>query len=409
VTALHIDCQCPQCGAPADLEETDRLVACPFCRVRSFRLTRDYFRYVLAARNPAGEELLYFPYWRFRGTLLFSRPAGNDHKFLDLTQCAADVPGLPATLGLRAQAMKLRFASADLAGRFIPPKRSFAETFAAFQQRFSQALPQPILYCAHLGESMGLLYSPAYAREGRLFDAVLDQPLGEGPDPIDVNGSASQPPAWRVHFVPALCPDCGGDLEGERSALVLHCRNCAASWYPSGEKLTRVESHCLEDAEPDADYLPFWQIACDVTEVALRNYGDLAQAANLPKVVAAALAAREFRFWTPAFKLRAPVYLRMAESLTLIQAQDLLAPALPPERHHPVTLPVEEACESLKVVLAGILKPRRRVAEALARIRIQPTHFRLAYLPFRGDQHDLVQVQTRLAVNKNLLSLSRHL
>ena len=57
VTASHHDHlsnqnQCPQCGAPADLEETDRLFACPFCRVTSLLLTRDYFRYVLPARNP---------------------------------------------------------------------------------------------------------------------------------------------------------------------------------------------------------------------------------------------------------------------------------------------------------------------------------------------------------------------
>jgi hypothetical protein len=99
----------------------------------------------------------------------------------------------------------------------------------------------------------------------------------------------------------------------------------------------------------------------------------------------------------------------MAESLTLTQIQEILTPGLPPERHHPVTLPVEEACESLKVVMAGFLKPRRRVAEMLTRIDVHPTHFRLAYLPFRDDGHDFIQVQTQLAVNKNLLSLSEQL
>jgi hypothetical protein len=126
-------------------------------------------------------------------------------------------------------------------------------------------------------------------------------------------------------------------------------------------------------------------------------------------VIDEAIASREFRFWTPAFKLRAQAFLRMAEGLTLIQAQEMLNPALPPVGHHPVTLPVEEACESLKVVLAGFLKPRRRVTEMLTRISIHPTHFRLAYLPFRDDRHDFIQAQTQLALNKNLLSQSRHL
>ena len=105
---FQIEHACPQCGAPAHLEETDRLFACPFCRVKSFLLTRDYFRYVLPAKNPTGKELYYAPYWRFKGVLLFTTPAGNDYKFVDVSHCAADIPGFPLTLGLRAQAMKLK-------------------------------------------------------------------------------------------------------------------------------------------------------------------------------------------------------------------------------------------------------------------------------------------------------------
>lgn len=257
---------------------------------------------------------------------------------------------------------------------------------------------------------MGLLYSPFYARD-RLYDAVLDRPIGNRmlPGSLAGDGFKDEKPDWRVNFVPALCPDCGWDLEGQRSALVLHCRNCTSSWYPSGEKLTRVQSDCMEKVEEGLFYLPFWQITCEIPDMALKNYGDLVKAANLPKLVDASVAAREFRFWTPAFKLRAQAFMRLAESFTLTQAQEMLTPALPPERHHAVTLPVEEACESLKVVLAGFLKPRRRIAEMLTRITIHPTHFRLAYLPFREDRHDYIQVQTGQAVNKNLLSLSSNL
>ena len=39
--SVQIEQSCPQCGAPANLEETDRLFACPFCRVTSLLLTRD--------------------------------------------------------------------------------------------------------------------------------------------------------------------------------------------------------------------------------------------------------------------------------------------------------------------------------------------------------------------------------
>jgi DNA-directed RNA polymerase subunit RPC12/RpoP len=408
VTAFQIEHQCPQCGAPANLDEADRLFACPFCRVRSLLLTRDYFRYVLPAKSPAGRELIYFPYWRFKGTLLFSLPAGNEHKFVDVNQLGVDAAGIPLTLGLRAQALKLKFVTPDMPGCFIPPTHSFSDTFTAFQKRFSQFLSKPVLHRAHLGECMGLLYSPFYA-EGKLYDAVLDTPLGKLPETFSANGSKAEKPSWRVNFVPALCPDCGWDLEGQRDALALHCRNCQSSWYPSGEKLTQVESFALRNAEKEAYSLPFWQITCTISELSLRTYADLVRIANLPLVVTEPFAEREFRFWVPAFKLRAQAFLRLAESLTLIQAQEMLEPALPAERHHPVTLAVEEACESLKVVLAGFLKPRRQVVEMLTRITIHPTHFRLAYLPFREDPHDYIQPQTQLAVNKNLLMLSSSL
>ncbi len=408
MTSFQIEHQCPQCGAPANLEETDRLFACPFCRVKSLLLTRDYFRYVLPAKNSPGKDFVYFPYWRFKGLLLFSLPAGNDHKFVDVNQRAAETPGMPLTLGLRAQTMKLKFAAPDMEGRFIPPVHSFSEIFNVFQKRFSLTLPKPLLYCAHVGESVGLLYAPFYTK-GRLYDAVLDTPVGKVPEGFPGDAGKGEKPDWRVNFVPALCPDCGWDLEGHRSALVLHCRNCKASWYPSNEKLTRVESFAFSDADKAAYHLPFWQITSDIAEIALKTYADLVKAANLPMVLRKSFEDREFRFWVPAFKLRAQAFLRLSESLTLIQGQAMLDPSLPAERHHPVTLAVEEACESLKVVLAGFLKPRRKVAELLSQISIHPTHFRLAYLPFLEDQHDLLQPQTQIAVNKNLLTLSSNL
>jgi hypothetical protein len=405
---FQIEHQCPQCGAPANLQETDRLFSCSFCRVKSFLLSRDYFRYVLPAKKPVRKDLIYFPYWRFKGLLLFSLPTGNDHKFVDVNQRAADIPGLPLSLGLRAQALKLRFASPEMEGRFIPPDHSFSEVFSSFQKRFSKSLPKPLLGCAHLGESVGMIYSPFYLN-GRVVDAVLDEPVGHPPAILTDNRVKGLKPSWRVQFVPALCPDCGWDLEGESSALVLHCGNCRASWYPSGEKLTRVESLALPNAGKAAYSFPFWQITCNMTEITLKTYADLVRIANLPIVVKDAFEKREFRFWLPAFKLQGGTFLRLAESLTLTQLQEMLEPALPSGGHHPVTLPVEEVCESLKIVLAGFLKPRRKIAERLAAISIHPTHYRLAYLPFTENHLDYIQPHTRITVNKNTLNLSSNL
>jgi DNA-directed RNA polymerase subunit RPC12/RpoP len=404
-STFQIEHQCPQCGAPACLEETDRLYACPYCRVKSFLLTPEVFRYVLPARTHSA-DLIHVPYWRFKGILLYSLASGNDHKFVDVSQCAAAVAGVPQTLGVRAQAMKLRFATSECPGGFLPPNASFAATFKDVQRRFSRMLDTPALCQAHLGESVGLLYAPYYVAGGRLYDAVLDAPVAPLPRAIAPESFKGGKPDWKPSFIAALCPDCGWDLEGERDALVLLCRNCSSAWTPSSDRLTRVESDRLSDPDADALYLPFWQIRCDVDGIALRSGADLARIANLAPLRDGS---DDFVFWAPAFKVRPQVYLRLAEGLTIGQHQGKLSSGLPPARHHPATLPVEEACQSLKIVLAGFYKPRRALPEVLPGLILRATHFRLAYLPFHPDVHDYVDSLTGLAVGRNLLALSRNL
>lgn len=408
MTAFRIECRCPQCGAPAALEETDRLVVCPFCRVRSVLTSRDYFRYALPACRPAGRELIYAPYWRFKGFMLFALPEGVDHKYVDATQLGVDLEHVPRTLGLRAQAMKLKFATPETEGRFIPPSRSFRATLDRFQQRFSRSRSSPALAAAHLGEAMGLVYAPFYADQ-KLRDGVLDAPIGAVPDGWDAAAGAAGRLTAGVSFLPALCPACGWDLEAERDALVLLCRNCSSAWAPAGEALERVECGWLKEPEVGVTFLPFWLTPCKIAGIALATYADLVRVANLPKVLMPAFELRPFCFWTPAFKLRASAFLRLAESLTLTQPQEMIAPGLPPRRHHAASLPAAQAAESLTVTLSGILKPVRLAAEILPTIEIRPTGHRLAYLPFREDRHDLIQPQTRVAINKNLLALSRSL
>lgn len=408
MTVLRIDHQCPQCGAPAALEETDRLFACPFCRVRSVLTAQDYFRYVLPAKAPASRELVYAPYWRFRGFLLFSRAGGEDYKYIDVNQLGTDMGTLPPSLGLRAQAMKLKFAAPDMEGRFLTPSRSFTEAFAAFQQRFIRGMASGALASAHLGDAMGLLYSPFYAAS-RLVDAVLDKPIGAVPSGFETAAAAAGRPDGGVGFLPALCPDCGWDLEGERDERVLGCGNCGSSWAAAAGALARVDCDCLTGDEQGLLYLPFWQTACDIAGIELTTYADLVQAANLPQVVQPGFESRSFRFWTPAFKIRAPVYLRLAKGLSLTQPQGLLSPGRPPRRHYPATLPADDAAETLKVIFAGMIKPAQRLVEILPAVTIRPLSHRLAYLPFREDRHDFIQPHTRMAINKNLLALSRSL
>ena len=156
------------------------MFACPFCRVRSVLTAQDYFRYVLPAKAPASRELVYAPYWRFRGFLLFSRAGGEDYKYIDVNQLGADMGTLPPSLGLRAQAMKLKFAAPDMEGRFLPPSRSFTETFAAFQQRFIRGMGSGALASAARFEKSA---SPGLGVKGatRLIDISVDPETSVAP------------------------------------------------------------------------------------------------------------------------------------------------------------------------------------------------------------------------------------
>ena len=96
----------------------------------------------------------------------------------------------------------------------------------------------------------------------------------------------------------------------------------------------------------------------------------------------------------------------------------VLSTALPPEHlerkvpEHPcltANLPVTEAMETLRVSLAGFIKPLERIAEILPRAEIKPRKALLVYLPFEDRTHELVHTPLNLAVNKNQLSLSWNL
>ena len=173
--------------------------------------------------------------------MLFScLPSGIQNRFLDVSQQAVPSPLFPASVGLRSQAMKLRFVSPDTAGWFIKPALPFGQVMETFLARFNIDMPGPILHQAHIGESLSMIYAPFYAGR-QIMDAVLNQPVSKTTDePMDVGKWPGGPADYRIRFIPTLCPNCGWDMQGSRDALVLSCSNCASMWKASGKDMTRV-------------------------------------------------------------------------------------------------------------------------------------------------------------------------
>ena len=408
-SSLRIDHQCPQCGAPAELLETDRLFNCAFCRVKSYLLENGYFRYRLPHRAPAGQELIYFPYWRFRGMLFAYSPKGVAHRFVDVSHQAAVSSAFPVSVGLRSQALKLQFVSPDDRGHFIHPTSDAPAAAAQVTQRFAQAFPAPVIHQAHVGESLSMIYAPFYIDRG-LVDGILNRPTGSGLEGGALpEGLPGGPPDWRIRFLPTLCPACGWDMQGARDAHVLICRNCQSLWRPGRKFFKRVGCARVASRKAETVYLPFWRIKAAVRGLDLETYADLVRAANLPRAVQPDWEHLPFRFWAPAFKVRPGVLLRLARALTLAPPADKMDSRIPEREVQTANLPVKEALDTIKINLAGFLRPASRVPELLPTIKIQPQKYLLVFLPFEARHHDLVNTDLSLAITRSHLRLATNL
>ncbi|MDY6793207.1 MAG: hypothetical protein SWH54_18215 [Thermodesulfobacteriota bacterium] len=403
-----IDYQCPQCGAPAVLDETDRLFFCDYCRVKSYLITKDYFRYTLPSKAPENKKLIYFPYWRFKGMLFSCVSDGVRENFIDVSHQAVHSPLFPISVGFRSQALKLKFVTPDTEGTFLEPDQPFKKAINVFEQRFQGSLPKPLFHQAHIGESLSLIYSPFYVNS-RVYDAVLNEPISSAlPDDFDVSRFSIQHPVWKMGFLPTLCPDCGWDMEGRRDSVVLICRNCNSLWQPDETGFKKFKFAHIPQQQKDTIYLPFWRIRADVTGIKLKSYQDMVKMANLTKFVKQNHD-KKFSFWSPAFKVRPQTFLPLAQKMTLFQPQEELIDQLPHSELYPVTLPLAEALETLKINLAGFIKPRRKLLPKLSEIKIRPRSFLLVYVPFIEKTHELIGLAANFAISKNQLKMAGNL
>lgn len=384
------------------LEETDRLFTCGFCRVQSYLVRKDFFRYTLPDAAPRGKELIFFPYWRFKGMFFSCSPGGVRHRFMDLSYQALESTRFPVSVGFRSQALKLRFLSPDTPGRCLSPTFSLPRVMEIFYRRFTDSLPKPSLYQSHIGESVSLIYAPYYV-DRKLHDAVVNKPISAHIDPSEISGLPGGPPDWKIEFTPTLCPHCGWDMEGERDSRVMHCRNCNSAWQGGKEGFRQIRFAHMPSEGDNLLFMPFWRIRADISGIRLTSYADLIKIANLPRAIREGDEKIGFRFWAPAFKVRPRTYLRLMTQVTLSQPREKLEERLPDARFYPVNVPEGEATESMKINLATFMKPQERLMERLPGIRIQAGGSVLVYLPFVEKHHDLIQLDFQVSINKNQL------
>lgn len=392
--------QCPQCGAPVILEETDRLFLCPFCKVKLYITAADYLRYCLASSSEIEKtELIYAPYWRFKGIAYHFDALQVRDMLVDATALAFRSVFMPATLGLRPQAMRLKFVAPGVEGSFvkrgIPIEDAFG--FASSGMTF-------------IGEMTSLIYSPVYVKDRKICDAFTGKSMTalteNGYDAFNITFEES---LWQIKYLATLCPDCGWNLEGERDSCALFCRNCNSAWQTSGRGFERLDfaSVCVD--RENTFYLPFWQIRAKIDGMELSTYADLVKLANLPKAIKNEWYSKDLFFWTPAFKVRPDLFLRISRSVTISETQGNMEEHIPKGFLYPVTLPASEAGEAIKLIVADTAINKKTVFPLLKELRVAVEKCLLVFLPFSQLRDELQNTLMHLTVNKNAIKFGRNL
>ncbi|NDY71683.1 hypothetical protein DO021_08850 [Desulfobacter hydrogenophilus] len=383
---------------------------CEFCRVRSCISQKGFPRYYLpcSPKVPQDAQLIYLPYWRFKGVRYMCTASSITPRFTDISTLAvADMPPqVPFSLGLRSQAMPMKLIRPDTKGKFFRPLPS-----AMVLKGKTLGLKQTTrTFQEDIGETFSLIYSPFYIRQQHLVDGVTNQALpikkSITPDIFDLDRVR---PGVETYFIAGICPGCGADLEGSGDSLVLVCRNCDSLWRAREKKLAKIKFSTAAPAHKDDIMLPFWRISANISSINLSSHADLARMANLPLAIPREWEKKPVYFWSPAFKVRPNIFLRLLGQLTSAQLEPPLSQTVEDNLYQPVNLPASEAIQTIRITMASLLKPRKEILEILSRIEVTPQNVSLIFLPFKSSLHDIIHPDLGIGINKKALALSDNL
>jgi hypothetical protein len=242
-------------------------------------------------------------------------------------------------------------------------------------------------------------------------DAILNKPLGNMPDSAvsAINSTLVKSPNWEPRFLSAMCPYCGWDLKGDKQACIFVCGGCRTAWQPKGTQFKQVAVGTIVGEGEHVVYLPFWRIEPEVEGMELSSLADLIRIANIPKAVQPGWDQIPFVFWIPAFKVHPHLFLRISRQVTTSPFTGEIETVTPPSQTHAVNLPLAEAVQSLKVVLATFGKPHRTVFQRLPRINIKPKKAMLVFAPCVVQGSELVAQELGFAVSRQALIAGKDL
>ncbi|MBU0484660.1 MAG: hypothetical protein KKB30_09120 [Proteobacteria bacterium] len=401
--------ECPQCGAPIVLDETDRILCCSYCNTNNYLSSDESFRFILPGKELEGESV-YVPYLRFKGCAYSCLLNGIQHRIIDITHLATPCNILPPSLGLRPQAMKMKFADPNTPGTFL---KSFLKTDDILNKaaKFSiSANETNTFHQTLIGETISRIYLPLSIKEDSVFDAITGDPLAKIPSGQEIFESAhDQNNQWRPNFLPTICPQCGWNLSGEKDSIILVCKNCDTAWKNRDHQFVPVKFKILPTRREDSLFLPFWQITAGTTNGEINSVADFLRFTNQPRVAQQKQTEQKMNFWVPAFKVKPQIFLRLASQLTIAQPEISEGNSIPKQEIHPATLPESEAVQCLKLILANTTTQKKKMWPLLPEINFSVTDLTLVYIPFSSSGYGLYQEEMRININKQVLKFGRHL
>lgn len=397
ISNFQIDTQCPQCGAPVVLDETDHIMGCDFCRTRHILHTHPFPCYYMAPRQDryADLEPIYVPYWRFKGLEFRLEAKKPGFRVIDQSTLALKNTPFPASLGLRSQTQKLQFVQKDVTGTFMPPVLSHNEIL----KQISGIQVKKI----HIGEILSLIYMPFYRKEKTVIDGISGTiiPAATNPEPETTKNA----PAIQLRFTPGHCPNCGWDLAGETDSLVLNCHNCHTNWLSHSGTLKKLKSHT--DKADAGLKLPFWSLEIMLKNLQCTRYSHLIEMANLPMAVQESHKQQPLIFNIPAFKINPRLFLRVGKQTTLARIETSPMKSMPKEQFHPADLPLEEGFQAILPLIMELAAKKKETWEKLKKDKLELRSFSLTYLSFRKSGSEYIQDAMGISIPVNALRFGR--
>ncbi len=463
---LHLEHQCPQCGAPIGMLETDHILSCPYCRTHLFMQWPDGIsRYFLP--SSLQKPTFYVPYWRFRGSEIQLSKENESYGLLDATAIAVRRTHLPRSVGIRAQTIRGKLVGSDLGAPFleadlpldeflasldenkkvdtgrdspkkIPPERIISDFYSGKTPRREMIFTQKTMrqkstengrllaqlthlyasgttgekvrHHAFIGETVSMLYFPYFIENNRLHDGLTGRVLSDFPSSEMPGLSCSRPTLEGIQFQPAHCPNCGWDLEGDKQSIVLTCANCLWAGCAGHQRPTSVSYGYWDCSFRPHVWIPFWTLRIESRGIPLSTVGDFRMIANPYTRFSAVAPESQMRFWMPAFKIHPAQLLRIASAITVNQQ-----PPRPPdhrcsrEPHLPVTLPHKEAFQAIHLLVASLCRRRKKYFELSAEKNYRLVEVSLAYIPFIRRNMELIQPDINFAIQARAIEQGSNL